>query len=212
MPEDPHFAASNTGTDFDIGAMPVGVLYAKALLAAAEKAGQTESVLEELDGLVEVATKLPKVEEIMRSGMIYVDKKLALVDKLFQGHMSTLLLNFVKVLVRHNRGGYLRSIQRAARDLYEQMRNQVRVVITTAAPLEPELAERIARGVRERLHKEPVLEQIINPNLIGGLMLRVGDTVFDGSVFTQLEQTRAKMIERSVHEIQSRRDRFSHTA
>ena len=51
----------------------------------------------------------------------------------------------------------------------------------------------------------------VDPDLIGGIVLRVGDTVYDGSVATQLEQLREQMIDRSVHEIQSRRDRFRHS-
>ena len=50
------------------------------------------------------------------------------------------------------------------------------------------------------------------PSLIGGVVLRVGDTVYDGSVARQLEQVREQMIDRSVHEIQSRRNRFGHSA
>ena len=61
------------------------------------------------------------------------------------------------------------------------------------------------------LDGEPVLETLEDPELIGGVVLRVGDTVFDGSVARQLEQLREQMIDRSVHEIQSRRDRFCNT-
>ena len=49
-------------------------------------------------------------------------------------------------------------------------------------------------------------------NLLGGVVLRVGDTVYDASVSTQLEQMRTQMINRSIHEIQSRRDRFGSPA
>ena len=48
----------------------------------------------------------------------------------------------------------------------------------------------------------------VRPELIGGLVMRVGDTVYDGSISTRLNKLRQQMIDRSVHEIQSRRDRF----
>ena len=54
----------------------------------------------------------------------------------------------------------------------------------------------------------PYWRAVIDPELIGGVVVRVGDTVYDGSVATNLKQLRQQMINRSVHEIQSRRDRF----
>ena len=59
---------------------------------------------------------------------------------------------------------------------------------------------------------EPVLVPKIKPELIGGIVLRMGDAVYDGSVAARLADIRGRIINRSVHEIQSRRDRFSNPA
>jgi len=76
--------------------------------------------------------------------------------------------------------------------------------------------ERGARGLETDAHLsadgEPVLVRVVDPDLIGGIVFRVGDTVYDGSVASRLEQLRQQMIHRSVNEIQRRRDRFSSTA
>ena len=77
-------------------------------------------------------------------------------------------------------------------------------------PLEPSLSRGLEASLRQLLGGEPQLESAVRPELIGGVVLRVGDTVYDGSVARQLEQVREQMITRSVHEIQSRRDRFRH--
>ena len=55
------------------------------------------------------------------------------------------------------------------------------------------------------------MEVKVDPELIGGAVVRIGDTVYDGSVAGQLERLESQMINRSVHEIQSRRDRFRHS-
>ena len=91
------------------------------------------------------------------------------------------------------------------------MAGRRRVEVRTAAPLDDGLASRIRDHLRGMLSFEPELVSTIDPDLIGGLVVRIGDTVYDGSVSSQLEQIREKMIHRSVHEIQSQRDRFSHT-
>ena len=59
------------------------------------------------------------------------------------------------------------------------------------------------------LRREPVLELTVDPTLLGGLVVRVGDNLFDGSVRTRIDTLRKQLIERSSHEIQSGRDRFS---
>ena len=84
-----------------------------------------------------------------------------------------------------------------------------RVLVSTAEPLDADSEQAIVQEIKNRLHLQPLLDKQVRPELIGGLVLRVGDRVFDGSIATQLEKLREKMLTRSVHEIQSRRDRFS---
>lgn len=203
-------SASDTGDDIDVGAMAVGALYAKALLGATEQAGITEAVIGELDSLVDdVLVPHPKFEALLASDMIGEDERNALLDRVFGGRASPLFLNFLKVLSRHGRGGSLQAIRKAAHLQLDELRGRVRVVVTTATPLDTLLAGTIRDQLRGLLTVEPVLVQRTQPELIGGLMLRIGDTVYDGSISAQLERVRTQMIDRSVHEIQSRRDRFS---
>ena len=69
----------------------------------------------------------------------------------------------------------------------------------------------IAAALESLLGGQPHVDSQVDAELIGGIVLRVGDTVYDGSVARQLEQARQQMITRSVYEIQSRRDRFRHS-
>jgi F-type H+-transporting ATPase subunit delta len=109
----------------------------------------------------------------------------------------------------HGRLDILRPIHQAAHDLYDQMRGIVRVQVASAADLEEPLKLELTDSVRRIVGGKPVLEMEVWPELVGGMMMRVGDTVYDGSISTRLEKIRQEMIDRSVHEIQSRRDRFS---
>jgi F-type H+-transporting ATPase subunit delta len=208
---------SNGSAARDTAHQQVGTVYAKAILGAAEATGQTEALLAELDSLVEdVLDKLPKLQSVLFSGLVSHEDKVKLLDRSLSGSTpgssaSPLMLNFLKVLSAHGRLNALRAIHRAAHKLHDQMRGRVRVYVQTATPLEESQAQRLSTMLRGMLGSEPVLERVTNPDLIGGVVLRVGDTVYDGSVSAQLEQVRTQMIHRSVHEIQSRRDRFSHS-
>lgn len=200
-------------TVLDTSAQQLAGVYAKALLGATEAAGQTEAVVEELDSLVsDVLDRLPKFDAVLSSNMVSHEDKLGMIDRSLGGRASPLLINFLKVLSARGRLGILRPIRAAVQTQLDEMRGRVRVQVRTAQPIDDALAARIADTVRAMLGGQPILERHTDENLIGGVVLRVGDTVYDASVSTQLEQMRTQMINRSIHEIQSRRDRFGSTA
>ncbi len=197
----------------DVGVEHIAEVYARALLGAAEPAGQTASLVEEFDAVVtEVLDRFPKLEAIFASALVSPEEKSAVIDRVLGGRVSPLLANFLKVVARHGRLDCLRAIHVQTHALYDQLRNRIPVRLSTAVPLSPAAAKKIADNLRAKLGGEPIFELETDPNLIGGAVLRVGDTVYDGSVANQLQNLREQMIERSAHEIQSRRDRFRHSA
>jgi F-type H+-transporting ATPase subunit delta len=197
----------------DVGREKVGEIYARALVAAAEHAGATLAVLDELDAIVsEVFAQFPKLETVLASLLVSPEEKAVVLDRVFAAQISRLLLNFLKVVARHGRLDCLRAICRQARIMFEELQGKVRVRLTTAAAVDPQQIERIAAALGASLGQRPILETVVDPALIGGAVLRIGDTIYDGSVANQLQSIRQQMIERSVHEIQSRRDRFRYPA
>jgi F-type H+-transporting ATPase subunit delta len=193
----------------DVGREQVGEIYARALLGASQGAGQSAAVLDELNALIDEAfAGSPKLEIVFASPLIKHEEKSALLDRIFQPRLSPLLLNFLKVVSRHGRLDCLRAIRQRAHKLYEEAQGDVRVRLTTATAVEPKQVEKIVAALAASLGRRPILETVVDPALIGGAVLRIGDTVYDGSVANQLQSIRQQMIDRSVHEIQSRRDSF----
>jgi F-type H+-transporting ATPase subunit delta len=187
-----------------------GQAYASALLGAAKSAGQLEAVVGELESLVhDVFDKLPKLEALLSSQFVEQEAKVAMLERAFKGKATPVFLNFLRVVANHGRLDLLRIILLNAHDQLDGLLNRVRVLVSTATALDASAEQRIAGEIRGRLKREPILDKQVHPELIGGIVLRVGDTVYDGSIATRLELIREQMIHRSVHEIQSRRDRFS---
>jgi len=188
----------------------VAVTYAKALLGALDGAGQTAVVLPQFDSFVgDVWKRLPDLAGVLSSGLVSPDEKAALIQKAVGGQAAPLLLNFLLVLAKHDRLAALPAIQAAVRSLLDQQRGVVRVKVITADPLEAAQLTQLQQSLTGLLGGTPVLDNQIDPSIIGGIVLRVGDKVLDGSMAAQLQRVREQMINRSVHEIQSRRDRFS---
>lgn len=194
----------------DSGLQHLGSVYAKALLGAAEKAGQAQQVLEELESLVnDVLDKLPQLEAALGSPRLSVEEKTALLDRAFGGRMSATMLHFLKVVARHGRLDAVRAILQAARKLYNQMRGRVEVRVETAYPLSNPLRERIVNRLQQMLGRELVLTAVVNEDLLGGLVVRIGDTVYDGSLAARLKNMQEVTLEHTKHSIRQSLERFA---
>ena len=196
--------------DFDPAMQRLSKVYAKAFLGAAEKTGRIAELLEEFESLLkEVVIPFQSVVRFIAPGTVTHEERMRVLDKALGPHISADLMRFLKVVSRHERMDLLESIGAAARRSFNESRGVVRVEVETAGPLGDGLADHIVNRMRTILGSEPDLVVRHRPDLIGGVVVRVGDTVFDGSVLYQLEQARTAMLDRSTHEIQSGRDRFS---
>jgi F-type H+-transporting ATPase subunit delta len=215
MAQDPEARDARTAAEIeaDVSVEHVAGVYAEAFLGAAGSAGLTESLLAELDSLLaDVLDPFPQFDQMLASAFISHEEKVGILDRTLGDQASPLLLNFLKVVSRHGRLDCLRAIHRQAHELYDRMRGRVRVRVSTATSLPGELAASLAEQLRQLLGGEPIVEEVVDPGLIGGVVVRVGDTVYDGSIASQLENVRQRMIQRTAHEIQTRRDRFRYPA
>ncbi len=194
----------------DVGGQRVARVYAEALLNAAEKRGQAPETLEELESLIQDVFRSDGLfEAFLSSGAVGRQRKAEVIQKAFANRASDLFLNFLLVLNDHERLDLLRPMARAYKDLFDQRAGRVEVEVRSAVPLPDDQRERLRQELRETFHQEPVLQTKIDPDLLGGLVVRVGDWLYDASVRTQLETIRDQIVARSTHEIQSGRDRFS---
>jgi F-type H+-transporting ATPase subunit delta len=195
----------------DVSAQRIARTYAEALLKAAEQAGQTDAVLGELDSLVnDVFRSDSGLEAFLASRAVGRDKKKALIQSAFASRASKVFTNFLVVLNEHDRLDLVRLIRSEAIQIHEVRTGRVRVQVRSAVPLPDDQRERLLQELRSSLKKEPVLQSTVDPSLLGGMVVRVGDWLYDASVSTRLENIRKQLLESSSHEIQSRRDRFCH--
>jgi F-type H+-transporting ATPase subunit delta len=194
----------------DVSAQRVARVYAEALLNTAEKRGEADAVLEQLDSLVgDVFRADPQFEAFLASGAIGRDKKAGVLRAVFEHRASELFFNFLMVVNHHDRLELLRPILATYRALRDRRARRMRVKVRSAQPLPEDQRNRLHQELHDTFHLEPVLDVEVDPDLLGGMVVRVGDWVYDASVRSQLETIRNQIIERSSHEIQSGRNRFS---
>lgn len=190
--------AKKIPTVFDSEEQHVGEVYARALLSAAQDASSIDQIVEQLESLVsDVLDKSPKVEFAMSNPKMSVEDKWGMIDRVFSGKMNPTLLTFLKVLARRHRLGSLRSIQKAASELRDQLAGRIQVQATVAQQLDEKATAALVESLKKVFKKEIRLVTKVDPNILGGLIVRVGDTVLDGSVDGQLASLRKTVGERA---------------
>jgi len=194
----------------DPRAESIARVYADAFLNAAATENVADALEEFASFADDVLERNPDFEAVLLSGMVGRDEKVALINKVIGPYGSPLFTNFLRVLARHDRLELLPLILRESQRLQELRMGRRRVQLRAARPLGPAELEQIRTQLAASLPFEPVLEVQEDSKLLGGLVIRVGDTVYDSSLRTRLKQLRSRLRERSLHEIQSGRDRFSH--
>lgn len=209
-PIQPHPPETNAGDEY-IANRRLAQVYAEALLSVAEKHNQVEEVVEELRGLVdEVFRANPEIETLFSSKAVRRAQKEPIIRAALGGKVTDTLLHFLLVLNERDRLELLRPVFLVCRELLDQRAKRVRVHVRTAAALDDEQQHRLAETLRASLHLQPILDVHVDPSLLGGMVVRVGDTVYDNSVSTRIENIRNQLLARSNYEVQAGRDRFSH--
>jgi F-type H+-transporting ATPase subunit delta len=203
--------ANTSELNADPQTQAVARIYADAFLDAAP-AGQTAELIEEFESFVnEVLVRSPEFRTLLNSVMISRDEKLAVLDRTVAKSASPTFANFLSVLAKHERLELLSDVLNEVHRQFEIRSGQKRVQIVSGRALTSASIENIQRQLEQTLPFQPILEVSVDPTLLGGLVIRVGDTVYDSSLRSRLKQLRDRLRQRSIHEIQSGRDRFSHS-
>jgi F-type H+-transporting ATPase subunit delta len=196
-------------TVMDVTEERIARVYAVAFMEVADQSANAAGLVEEVQSLVtDVLDHVPRLEETFRSALVSLEDKLRLIDRSFSGRLSPQAVNFLKVVSQHGRLGLLRSIARIVRNLYTERIGVAEVEVRVATALDDALRNEIEHRIQNALDKKPVLNVTIDPSLIAGIWVRVGDRVFDGSIRTQLEHARRRMIDLATEKIETQPERF----
>lgn len=198
---------------YDPQVQQVATVYARGFLQAAQRELGSEvavwDAVEELEGLSgQVFAQQPALVTRLSSSRANQAEKVALLRKVLGERVSSVVVRFLGVLCQHGRFDLLGPIVAQTRVLANQAAGIVPVVITSAVELPADVEERVTQNLAAKLGGKIELTKKVDPELLGGLQVRVGDTVFDGSVQGKLERVRRTAFERAAERIRAEFDRF----
>lgn len=193
-----------TGDDIRIA---IARIYANAMLDSAEAAGEADDLMAELTDLLALLDQDRDLAALFISRSIDDDARRAMLEKL-RGKMSDLLLNTLHVLNTKGRLDLFRHICEEYRLGLERRRNEVDIHVTTAVPLPGRLRGRLEDVVADLSGRKPRLVEVVDENMIGGMVVRIEDDKYDVTVRRQLQQLRDELLERAAREIHSGKPYF----
>jgi F-type H+-transporting ATPase subunit delta len=202
--------SSESTPRLDPSAERLARVYAQAVVEAASAEGCRDEVIAEFDALArDVLPKVPGALEILGSPRLPPEQKESLIDRLTAGRCLATTVRSLKVLARHGRLGIIRQIVDAARQLVDEAEGRRRATLTTAVPLDPRQQSSLVETVERALGNRLAASFEVDAAIIGGLIVRVGDTVYDHSIASALARLGENLQRRTIHEIQHRRDRLA---
>ena len=168
--------------------------YAKALYKLAKENGDTQEIYEQLKPISQGLKGLDQVKRVLLNPYIPNEEKGKVMMELVGAKPGSSLDKFILLVIRNNRAELLRKIALSYVNLYREEHNIAKVEITTAAKLPQEKIDDIVGIVKQRLGDFTLeIAQYIDPDLIGGFTVKVGDVLLDASVKNELNQMRLKL-------------------
>ncbi len=171
----------------------IAVRYAQALFDLAKGKNQIDEQLAELLKAQLILRDHSALAKALQSPTIPSAAKKSILEKVFKGRISDTTLYTFYVMVNKNREAYLDPIIENYRELVRQNRGQVEVVVQSPAALGAPLAKQLEEKMRAYTGKQVELKFEVVPELLGGVVIRIGDRIIDGSVRHQLNQIHERL-------------------
>jgi F-type H+-transporting ATPase subunit delta len=168
--------------------------YAKALLDVASKEADVDQVGQELDAFVALLQQQPPLNRVLMSPAVPAPRKRAAVAELTKvAAVSPVVAKLLALLAEGDRLVLLNDLATAYRDMLMERQNVVRAEVTSASPLAAARSQAIEERLAAITGKRVSMITKVDPEIVGGMVARVGSTVYDASIATQLRKIRERL-------------------
>jgi F-type H+-transporting ATPase subunit delta len=164
--------------------------YAQGIFEMARAEGNLERVEDELLSVARAVETAPELRSNLTDPQLPLEKKQGIIDELLAGRASTLTVGVIQLLVGQGRASELPAIATAVAAAAAASRDKELAEVRSAVPLDDETVDRIAAALGRATGRTVEVKVVVDPDLIGGVVARVGDTVIDGSIAKRMDSLR----------------------
>jgi F-type H+-transporting ATPase subunit delta len=173
----------------------VSKVYAEALFDVALESAQLDLVEEQYQFVCQVFNENPEFLELYRAPNIALDERKTILDQAFSGKVIPELMNFLKLLLDKNRGFYVLQIGKEFQQMIEDHKGILKGVVSVTCALGEDQLKKLEEKLSASTGKNVMLTQKIDPEIIGGLVVQLGDKVIDNSLKKKLEDMKEDLFQ-----------------
>jgi len=170
------------------------VRYAKALFSLGKESGETEKLHVDFQTIFNLCRSSVDFIKFLENPLVRTSWKKEALQKLLQPHISALAMDFILLIAENKREMEIPAICRNFIDLVRSDLGIIPATVTTAAELGEDTLDTIRRILEKESGKTVELSGKVNPSIIGGMIVKIEDYQFDGSISTQLKKVKSAML------------------
>ena len=167
--------------------------YARAIFDIASEDQSYDDWLNKLKLISDTRAEV-NFANVLNSTKLSFSKKMNLIDDVFSNKLNKLQLNFLKLLTKNQSFFIIQDIYKQFLRLVEKRNNLIRVTVTSPYKISDDLKNQILNLVNDISGADSIIEEKIDSELIGGVVIRLGDTVIDGSMKNKVKQLRRELV------------------
>ncbi|MCX5646619.1 MAG: ATP synthase F1 subunit delta [Phycisphaerae bacterium] len=164
-------------------------IYARSLLDLTKESRTVDAIAADLEAVSTLLAQQPGLEAFLASPYFAEQTKRDLIREVLTGRLQPLTVNFLSVLIDHNRGAILPKVLERFRQLYRAYQGYETIAVTVAQSLSQEQLQKLSRELAEAMRAKIDLEVLVDPSILGGVIIRHSDKMLDNSVRGRLVRT-----------------------
>ncbi|WP_102401442.1 F0F1 ATP synthase subunit delta [Haloimpatiens massiliensis] len=168
--------------------------YALALYEVAEMKGKIDEYMNDLQEIVDLIKNNQEFLQVIKHPEITTSKKKKIFINVFKGKIDEDLLSFLLILIEKDRILYLEEKLKEMKKIHLEKNNILLAEITTAIPLNDHERTKLIDKLKKMYSKDIILKEIVDKKIIGGVHVKVGDDVIDGTIKTKINEIRRRVL------------------
>ena len=161
--------------------------YAKSLLSLVVEQNKLEDTLSDMKHIVNVCSENKDLSLLLKSPIVKTDKKISILSEIFSKSVSDVTMSFIHIITSKKREMYLEGIAESFISLYKVHNNIETVTLTTAVPIDENTKSEILSYIKKNGKTDVELTEIIDQDILGGMIVKIGDKQLDASVIRDIK-------------------------
>lgn len=167
--------------------------YAEAFFGIAQDQNKIDQYQQELEIIVQVIEETENLKEYLAHLLVPAKDKKEIVGQVFANQISPTTLNFLNILIDKRRESYLTAIVLEYKDMADESRNIAKADLITAQEVSPDEVKTLAEKLSASMGKTVQFKVMVDPSLLGGVKIRLGDQIIDGTVAKKLAMLKEQL-------------------